>query len=231
MPLALDAIRFEQKSVPMYLVSLPLEYLDFCCIDRWDPHRTGIWKGYQRGLLKSKINNLAEFLERKDGILPVAGLLNVRQKGAIKFFGKKSARPTMGKIMISDYAPLNVVDMQHRLEGIKLAYSKGYLKDFYVPALITEGLSGVDEASQFYIINTRARRMGVDLTRRLLIEHNKIQDIVDVKPWELKAVRIAILLNKQIKKNNPWYDRIREPEVESRQNHVATEKSFVPSLK
>lgn len=163
--------------------------------------------------------------------MPVAGHLNVRQKGVLKFNKKESPAPATGILTIPDYTRLWVVDMQHRLEGIRLAHSKGHLKQFAMPVLITDGLSNVKEAAQFYIINTKARKMGVDLTRRLLIEHDEIKGIVEVKEWELKAVRMAIKLNKNVKKNNPWYGRIREPESERLSTHIATEKSFVPSLK
>ena len=231
MALIIPAIRFEQKGTIMYLTALPVEELDYCSIDQWDPHKTGKWKGYQRGLIQKKINDLAEYLERPKGILPVAGMLNIRQKHILKFDGKKTIKPSHGTLTIPDYTRLWVVDMQHRLEGIRLASSKGVLGSFSVPVLITEGLKDVEEAAQFYVINTRARKMGVDLTRRLLIEHNEIKDITDVKPWELKAVQITIKLNKHLKKNNPWYKRIKEPESERMKEHIATEKSFVPSLK
>lgn len=231
MALIIPAIRFLQKGIPMYLTALPIEELDYCSIDQWDPHKTGKWKGYQRGLIQSKINNLAEYLERPDGILPVAGLLNVREKNVLEFDKKKANKPIAGILKIPDYTRLWVVDMQHRLEGLRLAHSKGILGQFAVPVLITEGLRNVEEAAQFYVINTKARKMGVDLTRRLLIEHNAIRDITDVKPWELKAVQIAIRLNKKIRRDNPWYNRIKEPESEKMREHIATEKSFVPSLK
>jgi len=231
MPINVPAVRFVQKGIPMYLTALPVEELDFCSIDRWDPRRTGTWKGYQRGLVQKKINNLGVYLERPDGILPVAGLLNVRKKNVLKYSGDRSSRPSHGRLIIPDETRLWVVDMQHRLEGIKLAHSEGFLQHFSVPVLITEGLSGIKEAAQFYVINTRTKRMGVDLTRRLLIEHDEIRDITDVPAWQLKAVHIAISLNKRIKNDNPWYGRIREPESERMRDHIATEKSFVPSLK
>ena len=231
MALTVAAIRFVQKRVPMYLTALPVDTLDTCSIDRWDPQRTGKWKGYQRGLVQPKIRDLARYLQRPDGILPVAGLLNVRERGRLRFSGKKDNSPVSGKLVIPDYTQLWVVDMQHRLEGIKSAHDEGALRNFPVPVLITEGLNPVKEAGQFYIINTRSRRMGVDLCRRLLIEHDEIKDVTDVKEWELKAVQLTILLNKGISKENPWYRRIREPEVERLQRHIATEKSFVPSLK
>lgn len=230
MPLRVPAIRFQQKGVPMYLAALPIQELDFCSIDRWDPKRTGHWKGYQRGLVQKKIRNLARYLERHDAILPVAGLLNVRQRRALNFSGNQDHKAAMGELIIPDDTRLWVVDMQHRLEGIKTAHSEGFLKDFLVPVLITEGLTAIREAAQFYIINTRSRRMGVDLTRRLLIEHGDIRDLTDVREWELKAVHIAIRLNQRLR-DNPWYGRIREPEGERSSQHIATEKSFVPSLR
>ncbi len=232
MALIVPALRFVQKSVTMYLVALPVNQLDHCSIDNWDPRRTGKWKGYQRGLVQKKIKDLADYLQRPDGILPIAGLLNVREKNCLKFTGKKfPKRASSGKLTIADYTQLWVVDMQHRLEGIRTAHSQGSLINFTVPVLITEGLSPIKEAAQFYVINTRARKMGVDLTRRLLIEHNEIRDITDVKDWELKAVQVTIHLNKYSHKHNPWYSRIREPETERLRSHIATEKSFVPSLK
>ncbi|MGH2620388.1 MAG: hypothetical protein ACRDHG_07430, partial [Anaerolineales bacterium] len=85
MPLRVPALRFVQKRVPMYLVALPARELDICSIDRWDPSKAGSWKGYQRGLNKKKIRNLAKYLERTDGILPVAGLLNVRERGLLSY--------------------------------------------------------------------------------------------------------------------------------------------------
>ncbi len=96
--------------------------------------------------------------------------------------------------------------------------------------MITEGLGHIDEAAQFYIINTKAKKMDVALTRRLLIENNKVRDIADVKPWEIAAVRITIELNKSLA-GNPWFDSIRQPNEERLERHIATEKSFVSSLR
>jgi DGQHR domain-containing protein len=230
MPLRVPAIRFQQKGVPMYLAALPIQELDICSVDHWDPKRIGSWKGYQRGLVRKKIRNLARYLERDDAILPVAGLLNVRQRHVLRFSGTSNQKGACGQLIIPDDIRLYVVDMQHRLEGIRTAHSEGFLKEFPVPVLITEGLLAIREAAQFYIINTKSSRMGVDLTRRLLIEHNEIKDLTDVPDWELKAVHIAIRLNLKLKES-PWYGRIREPEAERTSHHVATEKSFVPSLR
>lgn len=96
--------------------------------------------------------------------------------------------------------------------------------------MITEGLSQIEEAAQFYIINTKAKKMDVALTRRLLIENDRIKDLADVKEWEITAVRITIELNKSLL-GNPWYGKIRQPNEEKLEAHIATEKSFVSSLR
>lgn len=92
MPFRVPAIRFQQKGVPMYLAALPVQELDICTVDYWEPKRTGRWKGYQRGLVQKKIRNLARYLERDDAILPVAGLLNVRRAGNLSSQGSKIKR-------------------------------------------------------------------------------------------------------------------------------------------
>jgi hypothetical protein len=122
--------------------------------------------------------------------------------------------------------------MQHRLHGIVRAHEEGNLTDelFQFPVVITEGLSQVDEAAQFYIINTRAKKMDVALTRRLLIENNRVKELADVRPWELAAVRITIDLNKA-RVGSPWYNRLRQPNEDRQGTHIGTETSFVSSLR
>jgi hypothetical protein len=57
-----------------------------------------------------------------------------------------------------------------------------------------------------------------------------VKDIADVRPWEISAVRITIELNKSLV-GNPWYGTIRQPNEERLEQHIATEKSFVSSLR
>jgi hypothetical protein len=79
--------------------------------------------------------------------------------------------------------------MQHRLQGLRLALEHGTLdpKDFFYPVVITEGLNPLEEAAQFYIINTKTKKMDVALTRRLLIENDEVSEIADVPEWETLA--------------------------------------------
>ena len=208
----------------MYIAAVPTDALERFSIDIWNPKNVLGRRGYQRKPEEARIKNIAKYFERPGAIMPVAGLLNVREKGRLKFRN--------GTLTIPDGIDVWVVDMQHRLKGLVRAREESILRadSFRFPVVITEGLSQVDEAAQFYIINTKAKKMDVALTRRLLIENNKVKDIADVRPWEIAAVRITIELNKSIG-GNPWFGSLRQPNEERLEQHIATEKSFVSSLR
>jgi DGQHR domain-containing protein len=224
MSLIIPAVHFRQRKMNMFIAAVPVEALDAFSVDIWNPKSVMGRRGYQRKPDENRVRNIAKYFERRDAIMPVAGLLNVREKGRLKFRN--------GKLTIPDGVDVWVVDMQHRLKGLVLAREEGVLRanSFRFPVVITEGLGQVDEAVQFYVINTKAKKMDVALTRRLLIENNKVKDVADVKPWEISAVRITIELNKTLA-GNPWYGTIRQPNEERLEQHIATEKSFVSSLR
>jgi DGQHR domain-containing protein len=224
MSLNFPAIPFNQRKTQMYIAAVPVDSLFRFSVDTWDPKNVVGHRGYQRKPEEKRIKAIAKYFERADAIMPVAGLLNVREKGRIRFRN--------GRITIPDGTDVWVVDMQHRLQGLVRAKEEGVIRplSFNFPVVITDGLAQVDEAVQFYLINTKAKKMDVALTRRLLIEKGKVKDIADVKPWEIAAVRITIDLNNSYGAN-PWFSRIRQPNEERLEQHVATEKSFVSSLR
>jgi DGQHR domain-containing protein len=225
MSLVFPAIKFKQSKVTMYLATVPVGQLDRFSVDTWDPKNVMRRRGYQRTPDEKRIKRIAKYFERAEAILPVAGLANVREKGKIKFL--------KGHVVIPDGVDIWIVDMQHRLKGLIEARDHHLIKTeaFSFPVVITEGLNQVQEAAQFYLINTKAKKMDVALTRRLLIENEMIKDIADAKPWEIAAVLTTIDLNSKISKYNAWYDAIRQPNEEKKVPHIATEKSFVLSLR
>src|SRR3989338_7743953 len=204
MSLILPAVKFKQRKIFMYIAVSPVNLLEHFVIDIWNPRNIARRRGYQRSPDETRIKKIAKFFERKNAIMPVAGLVNIRERGKIKYKN--------GKLIIPDGTQVWVVDMQHRLKGLIQAKDDGLIRNdnFYFPIVITEGLNQIEEAAQFYVINTKAKKMDVALTRRLLIENNLIKDIADVRPWEIAAVQITIDLNKQIGEN-PWYGVIRQP--------------------
>lgn len=223
MSLVFPAIEFKQRNTPMYIAVVTVGDLDHFSVALWNPESVEGRRGYQRKLDKGRVEKIARYFERQDAIMPVAGLLNVREKNSLKY--------RKGMLTIPDGVHPYVVDMQHRMKGLILAKENKLIpRSFPFPVVFTENLSHLDEAAQFYIINTKAKKMDVALTRRLLIENNRVKDIAEVKPWEVPAVRITIALNKKIQ-GNPWFGAIRQPNEEKLLSHIATEKSFVSSLR
>ena|SRR5271168_1039520 len=224
MSLILPAIAFRQHKTEMYLAAVSPNRLARFSTDIWNPKSALGKRGYQRKPDEKRVASIAKYLERANAIMPVAGLVNVRDRKKLKYRD--------GLLTIPDEVDIWVVDMQHRLKGVERAREDGAFRDdeFSPPIVITEGLSQVEEAAQFYVINTKAKKMDVALTRRLLIENNRVRDVADVRPWEISAVRITIEMNKTIR-NNPWYGKLREPNEESSQQYIGTEKSFVSSLR
>lgn len=203
----------------MYLATILLSQLDDLSVDLWDADRNRKRRGYQRELDLKRAGKIAKYLEQRNAIMPVAGLVNIRDKHSFSYKN--------GILTIPDGVKLWVVDMQHRLEGLKIA--RNSLHNFEMPIVITTGLSQVDEGAQFYIINTKAKTMNVNLTRRLLIENGKINLLSGTKAWEISAVRTTIHIN-EVLKGNPWYKRLRLPNQEKMKRHLGNETSFVSSL-
>jgi DGQHR domain-containing protein len=227
MSLILPSIRFKQNKIIMYMAVIPIRKLESFSVDRWDPKNIAKRRGYQRNPDERRINNIAKYFEKSGAIMPVAGLVNVREADKLKY------NPRRKELVIPDGVNVWVVDMQHRLKGLIKALEDGLIKDtFSFPIVITEGMNQVREAAQFYVINTKAKKMDVALTRRLLIENNCIKEISDVKPWEVAAVQMTIDMNQSAAlRDNPWYKAIRQPNEERLHSHIATEKSFVSSLR
>jgi DGQHR domain-containing protein len=139
MDLAIPAIRFKQKTVPMYIAVVSPKDLSHFSIDRWNPKSVVGKRGYQRTLDEDRIKKIAKYFEHREAMMPVAGLLNIREK--------KRLRYVRHQLVIPEGTDIWVVDMQHRLHGILTAKEHGLLnEDFGVPVVITEGLTQASEA-------------------------------------------------------------------------------------
>ena len=230
------AIRYVQNKRPMYSLAVPAGYLtNHVVVDVYDPNLSlvgGQAKGYQRMPDYDRAKKIGKYLSNKDAVLPASVLLNVRTKGDVSWApvnteGDDSSQ--IGELQIPDGLTVYMVDGQHRQEGFRSAMTRhSHLKNYMVPAVLMEGFKEEEEALQFYLLNTKAKKVPTDLSRRLLIERGLIRYLEQPKPWEIKAVQITIALNNHIA--NPWLGKIRPPNVLKQHHHIVTEKSFVPSL-
>src|SRR3989338_4934720 len=153
MSLILPAIKFKQNRTPLYIAVVPVSKLEHFSVDWWDTKSVVRRRGYQRKPDDKRIKSIAKYFERKEAIMPVAGFINVRENGRIKYDDRKR------ELIIPDGTNVWVVDMQHRLKGLVKAREDGLISDnFSFPIVITEGLDQAREAAQFYVINTKSKK-------------------------------------------------------------------------
>src|ERR1700722_20279744 len=110
MSLTVPAISFKQRKVQMYSAAFPLSALEDFSIDIFDTKNVIGRRGYQRLPDAHRVAKISRYFENKNAIMPMAGLLNVREKGKLKY--------SSGKLTIPDGTKVWVVDMQHRLKGL-----------------------------------------------------------------------------------------------------------------
>jgi len=243
------AIRFMQNGRVFFVAAIPAgKLVKLAEVDQWDPKKPD--QGYQRAPSMTRKRAIGRYVMKRDAILPVGGLLNARprngdndgrQYGTVLEFDSEQdfGDISVGQLTIPDHSqPLFIVDMQHRIGGIKWALEQEdgeNLNDFPLVVTIADGLSRLEEVDQFDLINTTQKKVRTDLARRLKVIQSKDVDrrlAIDQagKLWEAKGPVIADILNKT---DNVWKGKILPPNLSKREQltMIIPETSFVTSLK
>ncbi len=246
--LRVPAIRFRQGDKVLYIANMTAgDLLKVMKLDVWDPELDIDTldqlkkQGYQRAPVKSHYSKVARYILRdKRALLPTAILLSSR--GELTFDeADRGGADGIGMLRLAEDEELFVVDGQHRLEGFRYVYLHHGAKEALstmLPVVIIENMEKVEEITQFYVINTTARRIRTDLAHRLLLQlsmqdksvENEIKE--GGKTWRLRATRITDMLNEV--EGSPWYHRIKPPNAPNTADTklmVATEASFSASLR
>ncbi|MDQ0899952.1 DGQHR domain-containing protein [Paenibacillus sp. V4I7] len=119
-------------------------------------------KGYQRPVDAKRANDFALYLSKGDNSLFTPILLNAEAKWDFVPYDKY--RPTYGRLLCKDKASL--MDGQHRLGGIK-RYTQETNSEINIPFLALHYLDEDEEIQLFDTINTKAKGIGVSLSRYL----------------------------------------------------------------
>ena len=177
--------------------------------------------GYQREHSITRARKFAHFIADKEkGISPTNILIYLRQNYEPVVNG--------GNISIPDEAPLFIVDGQHRTVGISEAFKLGLLEeseDFDVPVSLliwspekSPEDQKLEEAMQFYTINTQLKRPRTDLAHQYIfrlqqVEKGPIGPNTKL-PIEIKKkdyVPYEIYIAEQLYKSGPWEKLITPP--------------------
>lgn len=227
------AIRLEQGGTRLYLTHLIAGDLvnGMTQVDAWTPANT---KGYQRMPVQARFRKIARYATGKDGaraILPQAIVLNARDTGVLEF---EDSGGGVGRLRVPQGTTLWEVDGQHRLGGLRYAVEQNPdFKDYPVPVVVTEGLSRLEEAVLFFVINTTQKRVPTDLAQRLIEQQMgdeglKLKLVAEGKDWIPRGTKIVDVLVQT--PGHPWHGRIGIPGTKLA-GVLVKQVSFVTSLK
>lgn len=231
----------KQGDLILYATSLKVSDLlipNFYSIERLDPENANE-KGYQRLLNKGRAKKLADYIvagqETKDAFLPTSIFIATNKNIAFN--------PTNNtiEIDIDELGPFNVVDGQHRVEGLKMAAEKDQrVLEFEVPVNIAIKLPVIAQMCHFLIVNTMQKTVEEGVAQRIrarLTKALKVEDIPNLPKWILnsvekgedeKALQYVDFLNSN--NESPWYNKIKMANEENSEGSIK-QKSFVKAIK
>ncbi len=231
----------KQGDLTLYATSLKVSDLlikNFYSIERLDPENANE-KGYQRLLNKGRAKKLADYIvagqETRDAFLPTSIFIATEKN--ISF------NPTNNtiEIDIDEIGPFNVVDGQHRIEGLKMACEKdARVLEFEIPVNIGINLSEIEQMCHFLIINTTQKSVEEGVAQRIRARLTRaigVEDMPNLPKWILnsvqkgedeKALQYVDFLNTD--KESPWHNKIKMANDDNSEGSI-NQKSFVKAIK
>lgn len=231
----------KQGDLILYATSLKVSDLlmpKFYSIERLDPENANE-KGYQRLLNKSRAKKLADYIvsgqETRDSFLPTSIFMATDKN--ISF----NAHNNTIDIDIDQVGPFNIVDGQHRVEGLKMAAEKdARVEEFEVPVNIAINLSEMAQMCHFLIVNTTQKSVEEGVAQRIRARLTKavgVNDTPNLPKWILnsvekgedeKALAYVDFLNNE--NDSPWKNKIKMANDDANDGSV-NQKSFVKAIK
>lgn len=189
-------------------------------------------QGYQRPPERSRITRIGTYLleELGDGLFPTAVVLAARKP--VDF---DAAR---GEIHLTTKEPLQVIDGQHRVAGLRYVIEEKdhhEFDNFMVPAVIVEVADRITEMNQFRIINGTAKSVRTDLVNTILAATASVRGddaVKDSERWKVVTTKVVDSLNREPR--SPWAGRIVMPDeslTKGAKGKIVRATSFATSLR
>jgi DNA sulfur modification protein DndB len=231
----LPSIRLKQAETTLYLTVLKAGEIvaGMTRVDAWSASNKS---GYQRMPVEARFRKIARYVMGKEGgraVLPQAVVLNFRN-GDSKLRFRASEDGEAGTLEIASDQTLWEVDGQHRLGGLRRALEEDpNLAAYPIPVVIVDGMSRLEEAVLFFVINTTQKRVPTDLAQRLIEQQMgdkdlRFQIVIGGKDWIPKGVRVVDAMLSTA--GHPWHGKIGIPGPKV-SGAVTKQVSFVTSLK
>jgi DGQHR domain-containing protein len=218
------------------------DLIDITIVDHYSSARTpdDPKQGYQRPPERSRITRIGSYLIKNivedddvngNGLFPTAVTLAARTP--LKY------DPETSRLTIEYDKKLQVVDGQHRIEGLRYAIKEKeelYLKEFPIPFVIMETPDRIVEMNQFRTINGTAKSVRTDLVNSILaaIAASRGDEYITEKDkWRVVVTRVIDRLDKDA--DSPWHNLILMPDEagspKSVDGKIVRATSFMTSLK
>ena len=229
----------------MYLAQMTASQLDTCAITaEWDPDLG--WdiskQGFQRAPIPAHFEAIGHFLsDRPNPFMPTAALLSAQEaeKGQLPFQAVgKGSKNGFGILEIPEARYLLILDYQHRLHGLRYAIHNlkaEHIGEFVVPVVIVADIPRYEEIRQFYLINSKQKRIDSALALTLLqtlapeVDKDELYNLVGSNQrHRVRATPLAFKIAAQ--SSGPWHGRIAQPHDLPQPNAIMKLTSFVDSL-
>ena len=192
--------------------------------------------GYQRPLNDSNIEKIKNYIlnETANPLFPTSVVVNSRTP--LKF---KEIDGSYGELEIAN--KLYVIDGQHRIETFKELMKEPILRAKYgtyeIPIVVLSGFDYIRELEQFFVINSRQKRIKTDLSQRMYMEMMKANFstklVPESKRWETLGGKAVDNLNEGNSTQTIWFGNIQLPDDSKDiiKTRIITQNSFISSLK
>jgi len=165
-------------------------------------------QAYQRMLNKTKINEIADFIDKEDGFFPNSIIINFTKKLEWKQKEKINNISTGTIILPPYYGSAWIIDGQHRIYGAASAN-----RNIVFPILAFENITQRDQANMFVEINKKQKKVPADLLWDLYSD--LYRDSEDSKQKFLfQIAEIA----KKLEKSSPLKNMIDIPSIPKRRS-------------
>lgn len=237
------AVRIEQGKRTLFLTSFTVgDFLteDFYRVDHLDVESA---KGMQRLLndnrAKSFGNDIVDADKLNEAFLPTSVFLAT--EGSISY-DEQTNELYFDSDPAHHICPLDVVDGQHRLEGLKLATDKSErLLEFPVSVVLAHKMSETEKMLQFVTVNTKQRAVDKGVVQHITARFTQMLDVETLPylpKWLRKEVerggddrglRIVKRLNND--EASPLFGRIQLADEAASSEHTISQSTFITSLK
>ena len=138
--------------------------------------------------------------------------------------------------------PFDVVDGQHRIEGLRYAVERNKrLLQFPISVVLAPDMSETEKMLQFITVNTKQRTVDKGVAQHITARFTRmdgVQGLPHLPSWLRRdvekggddlALEIAIQLSSD--ESSPWHGRIQFADETKQRRHSITQNSFVAALK